>query len=93
MSCPAVVATTFSPAVIVAHAPMMVHVSVTFHAGTPAICSQTVRIVMHGLPLGCGVSSLATFTCVPQVSGLYHVQTVVFALNTANPIVDTLVVR
>ncbi|HEV8049197.1 MAG TPA: hypothetical protein VGP88_01245 [Thermoplasmata archaeon] len=92
-SCTATVQTMFSPSVVVAHAPMTVHVIVTFQAGSPAICSHSERIAMLGLPPGCGAVTSATFTCTPQVAGVFHVLTIVTALNTAGTAMDTLVVR
>jgi len=92
-SCPAVVTTTIAPAIVLAHAPMTVHVNVTLGSGVPAICDHAVRMFTLGLPAGCAVDTAATYTCFPMVTGTFHVQTVVIALNTATTATDTLVVH
>jgi hypothetical protein len=92
-ACLATVGLTVGPATINIGAPMVGIVSYSFSGLSAHACAQNAHVQVVGLPLGCPVETTSVFSCVPMAVGTYHVQTTVFAQNTATTVVDSVVVR
>jgi len=93
LACPATVTPSFTPTVLHVYAPMVVHIGVAFPSSIQSACSASMHISVVGLPGGCAPQTTQNFACIPTMAGTFHVQTTVFAQNTATTIVDTVVVR
>jgi hypothetical protein len=92
-ACTATVSLVDTPAALVVGHPMTGVVNYAFSGPSAHACATGAHVLVTGLPAGCPNSGSQTFTCTPQVAGTFHVQTTVFAQNTATTIVDTVVVR